>query len=157
MKKFNFKLETSGDSEFYRMYLTVMNFYFNLTDKEISVLAELYNEKNELLKVFANREADDIVFSNSIRKKIYDKLEMTTFNFNNYIGNLKDKKIILKDQKGLSLNSKFFIKKEDTQISFSLLIKKDEDTGKGSTEQVDTGVQGLRDSVVEEEPHGEVS
>lgn len=70
---------------FYKEYYTALNGVLKLSKLELEILAQL--------SIYKNKGED--ILNKAIRKEIASKLSITTFNLNNYIGILKDKKMIL--------------------------------------------------------------
>lgn len=117
------KKEVSNDN-FYKTYYSALNGILNLTNKQIDVLAELSNIKNELSDTFTEEQKDQYTFSSSSRSIVCDKLGITIFNLNNIIKDLKKKGfIIIKENKDLSINPFLYKRKEDCEIIFRFNLK----------------------------------
>jgi len=92
-----FNIKTTQE-EFYYNYLLALNGTLRLSNKELIILSEFIKYT---VKYFNEPE---LVFSSVIRKKVQAKLKISSFNVNNYIKTLKQKKIILSKNQLLYVN-----------------------------------------------------
>lgn len=100
---------------FYKEYYTALNGVLRLSKLELNILAQL--------SIYKNRGED--ILDKAIRKEIAMKLGITTFNLNNYIGILKDKKmLIIKDNKS-DINPNIFreIPEDKYSIEFEIYVR----------------------------------
>ena len=103
--------------DFYYKYLSAINGLLNLSKKEILILSEF-------IKYTIKYKGDsNIIFSTTMRKKIADKVGISTYNFNNYIKMLKGKKAIIDTGGVLSINKRIIMPYGDTKILFNIIIK----------------------------------
>ena len=84
---------------FYKEYYTALNGVLKLSKLELEILSQLSNYKNR---------GEDIL-DKAVRKEIAMKLGITTFNLNNYIGILKDKKMIIIINNKADINPSVYI------------------------------------------------
>lgn len=109
--------QVSNDN-FYYMYLLAWNGFLKLSNKEIEILNELLIENERLVP-----ENKNLLFDTTIRKRIQKKLNISVYNLNNYISNLKKKSIIKEREDGLYLNPKIIPKKKDeVSLTFSFIF-----------------------------------
>ena len=99
--------------DFYKAYYTALNGVLKLTKVELNVLSELsklYSEGNTLIK--------------QNRRNIANKLEMSIFNFNNYLSILKDKKMISINNSDFKINPNIYIRddKSEYKLNFKFQI-----------------------------------
>lgn len=87
--------------EFYKKYYQAINGVLKLTNKELLILETLSYRK------FLG-QSDKELFSSKNRTVITKELGISRFNFNNYIKSLSDRKILIKSNKQLSINSAIY-------------------------------------------------
>lgn len=76
----------------YKKYIQLFTSFYNLSEKEIDVLATFLEVNDELV----NQKIDINVFSAIGKKEVASRLKIKDFNtLNNYIKRLKDKGILL--------------------------------------------------------------
>lgn len=116
------KKEVSREN-FYKTYYSALNGILNLTGKQIEVLAEFSNIRDELSDAFTEEQKDTYTFSSSSRGIICEKLGITIYNLNNIIKDLKNKGFIITTEKSYKINPFLFKNKEDIEVTFKFLIK----------------------------------
>lgn len=82
---------------FYSKYYQAINGILKLTGKELIILTLLSNKK---LSGMTDKE----LFSSASRKLMCETLDMTKFNFNNYIKAMADRGILSRQGRKLSIN-----------------------------------------------------
>lgn len=100
--------------EFYKSFYTALNGVLRLTKVELNILSELsyYYSKGE-------------TNIKDIRRDIADLLGMSSFNFNNYLSMLKDKKMISITNGDLIINPSIYIdisNKKEYNLNFKFQI-----------------------------------
>lgn len=116
------KKEVNKDN-FYKTYYSALNGILNLTGKQIDVLSEFSNIRDELPDTFTEDQKDEYTFSSSTRGIICEKLSITIYNLNNIIKELKNKGFIInKSKKEYKINPFLFRKRENTEIVFKFNI-----------------------------------
>lgn len=115
----------TSTEKLYGVYFRLINSVLRLTKKEIEVAAALYSDKAKIDKdVSDDKIANQLLFSSSRRKDIRDSLGMSSLLFNNYLQNLKEKKVVL-DVDGVKIvNPKMEIDgNKDLQIIFNVNVQ----------------------------------
>ena len=93
------KLQLQVNKEdFYNKYYQTINGILKLTGKELAILVLLSNSKLQL------GITDKELFSSKSRKLMAETLGISKFNLNNYIKSMKDRGIIIKQEKSLAIN-----------------------------------------------------
>jgi len=90
------QLQVSKEN-FYSKYYQTINGILKLTNKELAILVLLSNSKQL-------GTTDKELFSSNSRKLIAETLSISKFNLNNYIKSMKDRGIIIKQEKSLAIN-----------------------------------------------------
>lgn len=101
--------------DFIVAYLKIWNGGLQLTDKEFSIVVEivkLYMDYTE--QGVKDPALSELVFSPKNMKKVKEVLDISKQNWNNYKNKLIEKKIILGDETGPTLNPLLYPKKEIT-------------------------------------------
>lgn len=119
--------KVSDETEFYSVYLTIMNGILGLTDLEIKVLAEFMLLKNyqERAKSFLSKEEiNRVLFGAANRKIVQNRLKISQHNLNNYVKSLKDKRMLVDENGYISINSSIFlpIPEKGETIKFDLIL-----------------------------------
>jgi hypothetical protein len=78
-----------------KKYLQVLYQFHKLTDKEVEITTELVMSYSLLLKRHGKEVADQLIFSIDNKKKIRATLGMADPIFQNYLSNLRKKKVII--------------------------------------------------------------
>ena len=101
--------------DFYKEYYTSLNGILKLSKLELEVLSLLSWYKNK----------GENILDKSIRKEISSKLNITTFNLNNYIGILKDKKMLINTNNIYDINPNIYIPidREEYKIEFIIHVR----------------------------------
>lgn len=95
-------------SKLYKTYLQTINGLLRLSPKEMDILNEFMTLRDKLTS--GNITGDDLnalLFSPSSRKIIYTHLGISSFNLNNYLSSLREKRMILESEGLFYLNPKF--------------------------------------------------
>lgn len=87
--------------EFYRKYYQAINGVLKLTSKELSILENLSYRKYLGM-------TDKDLFHSKTRAQVGEELNMSRFNFNNYIKAMVDRGILVRTNKQLSINPKIY-------------------------------------------------
>lgn len=98
--------------DFYKAYYTALNGVLKLTKVELNVLSELsklYSEGQSLIK--------------QNRKQIANKLDMSVYNFNNYLSILKDKNIITMVNSDFKINPNIYIRDDKSEYELNFKFK----------------------------------
>lgn len=104
---------------FYKTYYTALNGILNLTNKQIDILSEFSIIRDELPDTFTDAQKDEYTFSSSTRGIICEKLNITIFNLNNVLKELRDKGFIKTiSKKEYQINPFLFKRRENTDIVF---------------------------------------
>lgn len=118
----------------YKYYFTIINGLLNLTKKEIDIVSKLYYYNHIISKSVTDPKlAGLLLFSKEYKGKIVKELSIKPLLLNNYISSLKEKSIILVDEKdGVNikwLNPSHFldIDKDVVQIVFNLKIEEEKE------------------------------
>lgn len=100
--------------EFYKEYYTALNGVLKLSNLELEILAKLSYQKY----------LGEDFLSKTVRKDIALELSITTFNLNNYIGILKDKKMLIETNNGFDINPNIYkpINESDYKIEFKFYV-----------------------------------
>jgi len=97
--------------------LKILNGIFNLSPKEIEILAAFIDNYNK----HKNTGLADSPFATSIKKAVAKQLEMENFNtLNPYILSLKNKRAIVKVEKGYHVHP-ILMPQGESEIVFTLL------------------------------------
>ena len=78
-----------------KKYLQVLYQFHKLTDKEVEITTELVMSYSLLLKRYDKDVANQLIFSTENKKKIRAVLGMDDPIFQNYLSNLRKKKVIV--------------------------------------------------------------
>lgn len=113
--------------DFYYIYLKTLNGHLSLTNRELEVLVEICKiQAQNINKGYSDEQLSKIVFSTSSRKLMRSHLNISSFNLNNIIKVLKDKKILLDMDYGYKINPNVFVSdQEDQSINFKIEILHD--------------------------------
>lgn len=87
-----------SNKDFYNKYYQAINGILKLTAKELAILSLLSINKSKL------GITDKELFSSKNRTIMSQSLGISKFNFNNYIKSMKDRGILLKTNKVMSIN-----------------------------------------------------
>lgn len=114
------QIQTSNE-DFYKKYYQALNGILKLTNKEFLILERLSYRKSQGLE-------DKELFSSKIRTEIAQELNMSKFNFNNYIKTLTDRKILVRTNKQLAINPSIYknitdLPHVDLNIRFNIVWK----------------------------------
>lgn len=110
----------ANKEDIYNKYLSVLTGGSGLSGKERLILGELMK--------YTEKHPDDPAFAlnSSTRRKIEKKINMSSFNFNNYIGALKLKKAVIQlpESNDLIVNPRLIPKIVDNkcEINFKFVI-----------------------------------
>ena len=114
-KVFSYKTKREG---FYRRFFKSINGILSLTDREMDVLAKLYEHFDNIKSgVSDDKMANELLFSTGYRKKIREELQVSSLLLNNYIKSLKDKNIVIEKDGVKSINNMFLVDFTNKNVS----------------------------------------
>lgn len=106
------------EENFFKLWLTLIQPYLKLRNKEADVLAKFIEYRFEISKrVKDEEEINFILFSTKIRNQIVDELDISNPALNNMISALRKKKYIIKN----SINKKLIPNIEYDTDNFKLI------------------------------------
>lgn len=103
MQKDNINVQSIKVSreQFFKTWLTILQPFLKLRDKELEILAKLLYHRYLISVEVKNKEMlDELLFSSKIRKQIMLELNMPEYAYNNLLTCLRKKKVI----QGKSIN-----------------------------------------------------
>lgn len=84
-----------------RIYLTIWQSIIGISDRELDVLAEILDKRRELVNDGLKEPyLSEYLFNTKSRKEYCDRLEITTFNFQNILSALKKKELLIEGEDG---------------------------------------------------------
>jgi DNA-binding MarR family transcriptional regulator len=122
--KINIPIKVENKVELYSAYLSIVNWTLKdkLSDKEIDILA-YFMYYNEMYSNIPEEEAKiELLMSSSTKKKIREKLKISSSMFETYLGRLKKKNYIGKN--GLSLYIERIKLDKEYTLSFEVIQSK---------------------------------
>lgn len=92
----------------YSTYLQTINGVLKLSPKELIILTEFMTLRDKFTSAnITGNDLSSLLFSPSSRKIIYTNLGISSFNLNNYLSSLREKRMILESEGLFYLNPKF--------------------------------------------------
>ena len=109
---------------FYLNFYRALNSVLNLSKKELLILSHFATMRSNLPKELTSIQSDAMTFSAANRKIVAETLGISIFNLNNYIKALKDKKILVLNDKGkISIYHSIYVDIDNTKFPYSLEFK----------------------------------
>ena len=103
MNNINVQNLAVNEERFFLIWLTILQPFIKLTNKETELLAKLLYHRYLISKEVKNKEMlDELLFSKIIRKKIMIELNIKEYAFNNTLSFLRNKNMIINN----SINKK---------------------------------------------------
>ncbi len=113
------RVPSNKDSNFFRLWVSFLSPYHDLTDREADVLTCLLKSRHELLKEITNEDLlYQVLFSEKNKRKIYTELGISNLNFNVLVARLKKKNLIINDK----INNRFIPALKSDSNEFKILI-----------------------------------
>jgi hypothetical protein len=82
--------------KFFKMWLTILQPFLKLRNKELELLAKLLYHRYLISLEVKNKEMlDELLFSSKIKKKILSELDIPEHAYNNLLSCLRKKKIVI--------------------------------------------------------------
>lgn len=118
MKNIAIQSITIDKQDFFKLWLTLIQPYLKLRNKEIEVLSKFLEYRyNISQKVNGDEEINYILFSSKIKKEIQADLDISDYTLNNIISSLRKKKYI----EGVNINKKLIPNIDDNTNNFKLI------------------------------------
>ena len=118
MKNVAIKTITVDKKDFFKLWLTLIQPYLNLRNKEIEVLSKFLEYRYDISKrVSTDDEINYILFSTKIRKDIQGDLDITESSLNNILASLRKKGYIIDN----NINKKLIPNLNDDLNNFKLV------------------------------------
>lgn len=126
MANINVQTFNTSKQNFFILWLTVLQPFLKLRDKEVTVLGKMLHTRYLISLEVRNPDMlDELLFSSKIRKQMQSELKMEEYAFNNILTSLRGKKMVL----GRAINKKIIpvITEpfDNFKLSFNFDIKKD--------------------------------
>jgi hypothetical protein len=125
MANINVQTFNTSKQNFFILWLTVLQPFLKLRDKEVTVLGKMLHTRYLISLEVRNPDMlDELLFSSKIRKQMQSELKMEEYAFNNILTSLRGKKMVL----GRLINKKIIpvITEpfDNFKLSFNFDIKK---------------------------------
>ena len=118
MKNVAIQTITVDKKGFFKLWLTLIQPYLNLRNKEIEVLSKFLEYRYDISKrVSSDDEINYILFSTKIRKDIQGDLDITESSLNNILASLRKKGYIIDN----NINKKLIPNLNDDLNNFKLV------------------------------------
>lgn len=118
MKNVAIQTITIDKKDFFKLWLTLIQPYLKLRNKEIEVLSKFLEYRYDISKrVSGDEEINYILFSTKIKKDIQADLDISDHVLNNIVSALRKKKYI----EGTSINKKLIPNIDDNIDNFKLV------------------------------------
>lgn len=118
MKNVAIQTITVDKKDFFKLWLTLIQPYLNLRNKEIEVLSKFLEYRYDISKrVSTDDEINYILFSTKIRKDIQGDLDITESSLNNILASLRKKGYIIDN----NINKKLIPNLNDDLNNFKLV------------------------------------
>lgn len=118
MKNVAIQTITVDKKDFFKLWLTLIQPYLNLRNKEIEVLSKFLEYRYDISKrVSSDDEINYILFSTKIRKDIQGDLDITESSLNNILASLRKKGYIIDN----NINKKLIPNLNDDLNNFKLV------------------------------------
>lgn len=112
------------EKDFYYIYLKTLNGHLALTKRELAVLVELCKTQSKYQSQgYTDSKLSKLIFGSSSREEIRTTLDMSPFNLNNIIKSLKEKKILILEDKRYTINPRLFVSSTDKEYSINFKIE----------------------------------
>lgn len=126
-KELRIAIQFQNEDDFYKKYFfSISGLLGNLTNTEREIVAEICALKNKLEAVpITQEEKDELLFTSKFRKKICENLNITSYNFNNYLKRLVEKQVIIYKEKQYFLAPNLFFSIVNlNQVTFTIDFKR---------------------------------
>lgn len=95
-KNINIQSFKVDKERFFKMWLTILQPFLKLRNKELELLAKLLYHRYLISLEVKNKEMlDELLFSSKIKKKILSELDIPEHAYNNLLSCLRKKKIVI--------------------------------------------------------------
>lgn len=95
-KNINIQSFKVSKEKFFKMWLTILQPFLKLRNKELELLAKLLYHRYLISLEVKNKEMlDELLFSSKIKKQILTELDIPEYAYNNILSCLRKKKIVL--------------------------------------------------------------
>lgn len=120
-----FTISPNSKSEFFILWVSLLNVFLSIRKKEIAVLAKII-EKRYYISLSTNDELEiaRILFSTKMRVDMREELKLDELNFNNILCTLRKKKLIMKNKINPKLIPSVMDKDfKEFELTYKVIIK----------------------------------
>lgn len=119
-----FTISPNSKSEFFILWVSLLNVFLSIRKKEIAVLAKIIEKRYYIsLSTTDELEIAKILFSTKMRVSMREELKLDELNFNNILCTLRKKKLIMKNKinpKLIPILDKDF---KEFELTYKVIIK----------------------------------
>lgn len=119
-----FTISPNSKSEFFILWVSLMNVFLSIRKKEIAVLAKII-EKRYYISLSTNDELEiaKTLFSTKMRVSMREELKLDELNFNNILCTLRKKKLIMKNKINPKLIPVLDRDFKEFELTYKVIIK----------------------------------
>lgn len=119
-----FTISPNSKSEFFILWVSLLNVFLSIRKKEIAVLAKIIEKRYYIsLSTKDELEIAKMLFSTEMRVSMREELKLDELNFNNILCSLRKKKLIMKNKinpKLIPILDKDF---KEFELTYKVIIK----------------------------------